>query len=101
MIDRRGGDGMDGWKKVGNVLQGAITALFGILMLCILFATVALDRNIDNPFANTVRFDNAAYYLAALAMLCGLFCLFCSATIASAISGSTALTSSNEYIKNP
>ena len=68
---------MDGWKKVGNVLQGAITALFGILMLCILFATVALDRNIDNPFANTVRFDNAAYYLAALAMLCGLFCLFC------------------------
>ena len=51
---------MDGWKKVGNVLHGAITALFGILMLCILFATVAIDRNIDNPFANTVRFDNAA-----------------------------------------
>ena len=68
---------MDGWKKVGNVLHGAVTALFGLLMLCILFATVAIDRNIDNPFPNTVRFDNAAYYLAALAMLCGLFHLFC------------------------
>ncbi len=68
---------MDGWKKAGNVLHGAATALFGILMLCILFATVAIDRNIDNPFPNTVRFDNAAYYLAALAMLCGLYHLFC------------------------
>lgn len=64
---------MNGLNKTGEVLNRIVRALFVILMACVLFATVVIDRNIDNMYPNTVVFDNGGYYLGALILLCGLF----------------------------
>ena len=66
---------VDGTAKAGRFLSGAVSALFGALMACILYATVFVDKGFRNPFPNTVPLANGVYYLAALAALGSLFLL--------------------------
>ena len=42
-----------------------IQVMFAILMTMIAVATIVLDKNVANPFPNTVTYANGAYYLAA------------------------------------
>lgn len=64
---------MNGLNKTGEILNRIVKVLFVVLMACVLFATVVIDRNIDNMYPNTVIYDNGGYYLGALILLCGLF----------------------------
>lgn len=45
---------------------------FSILMICIAFATIVVDKNIDSAFPNTVIYPNVVYYLIALVILWGI-----------------------------
>ena len=46
-----------------------IHVLFSILMVGILIATIFIDNNVTVLFPNTVRWDNAGYFLIALCIL--------------------------------
>lgn len=52
--------------KFVTVINKIIKILFIILISSIVFSTTIIDKNIDNPFLNTVAHRNVLYYLIAL-----------------------------------
>lgn len=73
LADGEGGEGMSALKRTGNALSALIDILFVLLMCCVLIATVILDKTIDSTCPNTVTYANAVYYLAAAALMVGLW----------------------------
>ncbi len=61
-------------KKVGDFLNVAVEALFALLMLCVMIATVIVDKHIAFRAPNTVAWPNIVYYLGAAALLFVIFC---------------------------
>ena len=68
---------MNAIKRTGNGLEALIRALFVTLMCCVMIATVVLDKTVDNPYANTVVFANAVYYMIAAVLLVKLWQACC------------------------
>ena len=52
-------------KKWGRFCDRGIDFLFDVLIVCVLFATLLIDKNIDSRFPNTVRYANGGYYFIA------------------------------------
>ena len=48
---------------------------FSVLIVCIAFATIVVDKNIDSAFPNTVAYPNAVYYLIAAVVFWVIVCL--------------------------
>ena len=61
-------------KKVGDFLNAAVEALFAVLMLFVLIATVIVDKHTAFRAPNTVAWPNIVYYLGAAALLFVIFC---------------------------
>ena len=61
-------------KKVGDFLNAAVEALFAVLMLFVLVATVIVDKHTAFRAPNTVAWPNIVYYLGAAALLFVIFC---------------------------
>lgn len=61
-------------RKAGHFLNTALNIIFGVLMLCIFYGTVFLDKRIRLPYPNMLDKPNALFYLTA-ALLLGLLCL--------------------------
>ena len=64
---------MKGLNQTGRFFETIVNVLFGILVILILCATVALDKTVDVTYPNTVPRPNAAYYLLAALLLLVLF----------------------------
>lgn len=57
---------------IGRICLKIIDILFMILILAILFSTLLLDKNINNPYPNVVKYSNGGYYFIASLLLCGI-----------------------------
>ena len=64
---------MKGLNQTGRFFETIVNVLFGILVILILCATVALDKTVNVAYPNTVPRPNAAYYLLAALLLLVLF----------------------------
>lgn len=59
-------------SSMGRICLKIIDILFMILILAILFSTLLLDKNINNPFPNVVKYSNGGYYYFAFLLFCAI-----------------------------
>jgi len=57
--------------------SGVIYRLFQVLMSGVFVAVIFIDKNILTDFPNTVKWDNAGYFVLAVILLLGLHKVYC------------------------